>query len=370
TAAAASETNASNSATAASNSATAAATSETNASNSATAAFNSATAAATSETNASNSATAASNSATAAATSETNASNSATAASNSATAAATSETNAANSASSAAASASRADSAAATASTAASTATATAAALSNSGITPGTKTGSGSMAIGSGSVANGDYANAVGTNAKALADNATALGANTTVMAGATNSVALGQGSVADRPNTVSVGSKGNERTITNVAPGEISATSTDAVNGSQLYSATQGTMNELASTNTRVDRVGAMSAAMASLKPYYVDGTEKGQIMAGVGVYHGEKALALGYGYAPNDRLFLNASVGIAKEEQMYGMGATWRIGAGESLVKKNNQAMDNLKAENEELQDRVAKLEALVQKLVETKA
>ena len=57
---------------------------------------------------------------------------------------------------------------------------------------------------------------------------------------------------------------------------------------------------------------------------------------MAGVGLYHGEKALALGYGYAPNDRLFLNASVGIAKEEQMYGMGATWRIGAGESLVKK----------------------------------
>ena len=242
--------------------------------------------------------------------------------------------------------------------------------MTNSGITPGTKNGSGSMAIGAGSEANGDYANAVGTNAKALADNATALGANTTVMAGATNSVALGQGSVADRPNTVSVGSKGNERTITNVAPGEISATSTDAVNGSQLYSATQGTMNELASTNTRVDRVGAMSAAMASLKPYYVDGTEKGQIMAGVGLYHGEKALALGYGYAPNDRLFLNASVGIAKQEQMYGMGATWRIGAGESLVKKNNQAMDNLKAENEELQARVAKLEALVQKLVETKA
>ena len=242
--------------------------------------------------------------------------------------------------------------------------------MTNSGITPGTKNGNGAMAIGAGSVANGDYANAVGTNAKALADNATALGANTTVMAGATNSVALGQGSVADRPNTLSVGSKGNERTITNVAPGEISATSTDAVNGSQLYSATQGTINELASTKTRVDRVGAMSAAMASLKPYYVDGTEKGQIMAGVGVYHGEKALALGYGYAPNDRLFLNASVGIAKEEQMYGMGATWRIGAGESLVKKNNQAMDNLKAENEELQDRVAKLEALVQKLVETKA
>ena len=60
---------------------------------------------------------------------------------------------------------------------------------------------------------------------------------------------------------------------------------------------------DRLASTKTRVDRVGAMGAAMASLKPYYVDGTEKGQIMAGVGLYHGEKALALGYGYAPNDK-------------------------------------------------------------------
>ena len=128
--------------------------------------------------------------------------------------------------------------------------------------------------------------------------------------------------------------------------------------------------MNELASTKTRVDRVGAMSAAMASLKPYYVDGTEKGQIMAGVGVYHGEKALALGYGYAPNDRLFLNASVGIAKEEQMYGMGATWRIGVGTKPAKPDNATVNTLKAENEQLQDRVAKLEALVQKLIETKA
>jgi hep/hag repeat protein len=240
--------------------------------------------------------------------------------------------------------------------------------MANSGITPGTTNGTGAMAIGKDSVANGTNATALGTNAKVTADNGTALGANTSVTAN--NAVALGQGSVADRANTVSVGSKGNERVITNVAPGEVSATSTDAVNGSQLYNATQGTMNELASTKTRVDRVGAMGAAMASLKPYYVDGTEKGQIMAGVGLYHGEKALALGYGYAPNDKLFLNASVGIAKEEQMYGMGATWRVGAGESLVKKNNQAMEELKEENQELQNRVDKLEALVQQLLEQKS
>ena len=244
------------------------------------------------------------------------------------------------------------------------------------------------MAIGTGSAANGNYANAVGTNANANGDNTSAFGANSAVnaangsafgtganvLAGATNSVALGQGSIADRPNTVSVGSAGNERVITNVAPGEISATSTDAINGSQVYNLVQNSsgtvLSQVRETNVRLNRVGAMSAAMSSLKPYYVDGTEKGQIMAGVGSYHGEKALALGYGYAPNNRVFLNASVGISKSEQMYGMGATWRIGVGESAPKRDNSTVKKLQAENDQLQDRVAKLEALVQQLIETKA
>ena len=244
------------------------------------------------------------------------------------------------------------------------------------------------MAVGKNSKADGDYATALGTNAKAIGPNATALGANSdvgavnglalgansVVQAGATNSVALGQGSIASAPNTVSVGAPGAERKITNVAPGDISPTSTDAVNGSQVYSLVQNQSNvalsQINNTNVRLNRVGAMSAALSSLKPYYVDGTEKGQVMAGVGSYHGEKALALGYGYAPNDRVFLNASVGISKSEQMYGMGATWRIGVGTKPAKPDNSTVNTLKAENEQLQDRVAKLEALVQKLIESKA
>ena len=244
------------------------------------------------------------------------------------------------------------------------------------------------MAIGKNAKADGDYATALGTNAKAIGRDATAIGANSAVNAdqglalganaevrpGATNSVALGQGSIASAPNTVSVGAPGVERKITNVAPGEISSTSTDAVNGSQVYNLVQNqsasALSQINNTNMRLDRVGAMSAAMASLKPYYVDGTEKGQVMAAVGAYHGEKALALGYGYAPNDHVFLNASVGIGKSEQMYGMGATWRIGAGESLIKKNNQDMDSLKSENKELQSRVDKLEQLVQQLLDSKS
>jgi autotransporter adhesin len=58
------------------------------------------------------------------------------------------------------------------------------------------------------------------------------------VKAAATNSVALGAGSIASVANTVSVGSAGNERKIVNVADGTISATSTDAINGSQLFAA------------------------------------------------------------------------------------------------------------------------------------
>ena len=225
-------------------------------------------------------------------------------------------------------------------------------------------------AFGANSAVNAANGAAFGTNSAVNADNGSAFGTGATVAAGATNSVALGNGSVASAPNTVSVGSKGNERTITNVAPGKISADSTDAVNGSQLYDIQSNTLSQIDATNVRVDRVGAMSAAMSSLKPYFVDGTEKGQVMAGVGAYHGEKALALGYGYAPNDRVFLNASVGIAKSEQMYGLGATWRIGAGESLVKKNNQAMQNLQEENDQLQDRVEKLEQLVNALLAEKS
>ena len=277
-------------------------------------------------------------------------------ASNAANAANSSASSASTSASSAASSATRAESAA-------STAASTAANFANSGIVAGSTAQSNDMAVGKNSKADGDYATALGTNAKAIGPNATALGANSdvgaanglalgansVVQAGATNSVALGQGSIASAPNTVSVGAPGAERKITNVAPGDISPTSTDAVNGSQVYGLVQNQSNvalsQINNTNVRLNRVGAMSAALSSLKPYYVDGTEKGQVMAGVGSYHGEKALALGYGYAPNDRVFLNASVGISKSEQMYGMGATWRIGAGESLIKKNNQDMDSLK-------------------------
>ncbi|WP_454812688.1 hypothetical protein [Labrys neptuniae] len=120
--------------------------------------------------------------------------------------------------------------------------------------------GDGSTAMGSGSQASADGATAVGANSKATTTNSTAIGNGAQASAN-DGDVALGAGSVTstvvntkgttingtdyifagtNATSTVSVGSTGNERTITNVAAGQISATSTDAINGSQLYATNQ----------------------------------------------------------------------------------------------------------------------------------
>ncbi|MBO3278315.1 beta strand repeat-containing protein, partial [Pseudomonas schmalbachii] len=110
------------------------------------------------------------------------------------------------------------------------------------------------------SSAEGQGSTAVGYNATSIGESSLALGRE--AQANNANDVALGAGSVTDAAvgtsgatiagtdydfagtaptSTVSVGSVGNERTITNVAAGRLSATSTDAVNGSQLFATNQG---------------------------------------------------------------------------------------------------------------------------------
>ncbi len=112
-----------------------------------------------------------------------------------------------------------------------------------------TATGNDATAISPGAVASGTDSFAAGKNAAATAAGATAIGAGST--ASNVGSVALGDGAKSTGVNSVaigtgsndggltdvvSIGSVGNERTLINVAPGAISATSTDAVNGSQIF--------------------------------------------------------------------------------------------------------------------------------------
>src|SRR5690606_32313909 len=92
--------------------------------------------------------------------------------------------------------------------------------------------GMGATALGAGAYATADYAAAFGWLSGSDAVNGTALGSGAWVQAAANNSVALGAQSLADRADTVSVGSVGFERQITNVAD---ATEATDAVNLGQL---------------------------------------------------------------------------------------------------------------------------------------
>ncbi len=90
-----------------------------------------------------------------------------------------------------------------------------------------------STAVGRETVASGTYASAVGNLAKATAEGSVAVG-NSAVATHA-SSVALGSGAVTTASNQISVGNGTTRRTITHVADGALSATSTDAVTGKQL---------------------------------------------------------------------------------------------------------------------------------------
>ncbi|MBY4779831.1 YadA-like family protein [Burkholderia cepacia] len=82
----------------------------------------------------------------------------------------------------------------------------------------------------------GDQAVAIGASANATGQYTMALGSGS--RASGKNSVAIGVNSVADEANTVAVGRDGEERRIVHVKAGQVDASSTDAVNGSQLYAA------------------------------------------------------------------------------------------------------------------------------------
>ncbi|HWW06208.1 YadA family autotransporter adhesin, partial [Collimonas sp.] len=123
--------------------------------------------------------------------------------------------------------------------------------------------GASSVAIGDPTTITGTGSFSVGNNNSIASNNTFVLGSNVTVAAGLDGSVVLGNNSAAAAANptasstvngttyggfagatpasTVSVGAAGTERQITNVAAGRITATSTDAVNGSQLYSVASG---------------------------------------------------------------------------------------------------------------------------------
>ena len=178
---------------------------------------------------------------------------------------------------------------------------------------------------------------------------------------------------------------------ITGIAPGEISKDSKDAVNGSQLFATNQQVANNMYQINNLRDesREGdALGAAMAALKPIDFDPYQRSQIMAGVGYYRGKEAVALGLAHYKNEDLMFHGGLAYAgNSELMANIGVTYRFGSKDDRDIKHDRNLrmpqyaegpissvyilqdevDRLTKENKEANDRIAALEAKLEKVLE---
>lgn len=146
------------------------------------------------------------------------------------------------------------------------------------------------------------------------------------------------------KDNTIDMG--GAE--ITKIAKGEVSATSTDAINGSQLQEtntkveklekdsmkqidAIYKTAEDVKSVKKEVGHVGALGAALAGLHPMQYDPLQPNQVMAGIGGYRDNQAVAVGVTHYFNENLMMTAGVSVGNENRvktMANVGLTWKIG------------------------------------------
>ncbi|SAL62889.1 BoaB [Caballeronia telluris] len=189
-----------------------------------------------------------------------------------------------------------------------------------------TASGSGALAIGSGANAGGDNALAIGNGAGAAGLGSTAVGAGSSsagtdsvalghnAQAPANNAVALGANSVADQPNTVSIGSEGNERRLTNVAPG---INGTDAVNLNQLQAGLGGIARKAYS--------GVAAATALNMIPD-VDANKTLSIGIGGGTYQGYAATAIGGTARITQNLKVRVGAGWSSSGTTVGAGAAYQ--------------------------------------------
>lgn len=111
---------------------------------------------------------------------------------------------------------------------------------------------------------------------------------------------------------------------ITHLKDGEISPTSTDAVNGSQLYG-TEVRINQLGG---RINKVGAGAAALAALHPLDFDPEDKWNFAVGYGNYRNANSTAVGAFYRPNDDTMFSVATNFGNGENMINAGVSFKLG------------------------------------------
>ena len=270
----------------------------------------------------------------------------------------------------------------------------------------GGSTGNNTVLIGSNSKVDGNFNYGIGHNAELKGESNAVVGAYNHVTANNTyvlgdhvdttlnNAVVLGSQSTAESSDvvstpsytyaggtvnfagtapvsTVSVGATNQERTITHVAAGRVSADSTDAINGSQLYGANQqidNLYNKISNIGKEANKGDARAAALAALHPMQFDPDNRVQVMGGIGHYKDANALALGVGYYPKENLLLTAGATV-NDHIMANLGVSYKFGENKTLQNISpasynalEQRVDTLEAQNKKLQETV---DMLVEKL-----
>ena len=156
---------------------------------------------------------------------------------------------------------------------------------------------------------------------------------------------------VGDKTYISDKGLNANDQKVTNVAAGELSATSKDAVNGSQLYETNQAIANNatnisslshsISNLDNRVNKVGAGAAALAALHPLDFDPDAKWDFAAGYGNYRGANAAAVGAYYRPNEDTMFSVGGTFGNGENMVNAGISFKLGSGSSHVSTSRVAM-----------------------------
>ncbi len=225
-------------------------------------------------------------------------------------------------------------------------------------------TGNKSGAFGDPNLVTGNGSYAFGNDNTVKGDNNFVFGNNVTIDEGIQNSVALGNNSTVSSSNEVSVGSGTLKRKITNVADGEVSATSTDAVNGRQLYNAMQNSNEKIDNVKNKVRNVGSLSAALAGLHPMQYDPKAPAQVMAALGHYKNKQAIAVGASYHFNDKFMVSTGVALSGEkrtETMANVGFTVRLGKGSGVSYNETpqyvvqNEVKRLTVENQDLKSKI---------------
>ncbi len=196
--------------------------------------------------------------------------------------------------------------------------------------------------------------------------------------------------SIEGGPSVTKGGIDAGSKKITHVAAGEISATSTDAVNGSQLQAVKNDVQNntqniynmgkKVGELGTRINKVGAGAAALAALHPLDFDPHDKWDIAAGFGNYRNASAAAVGLFYRPNERTMMSLGWTMGDDRNMLNAGISVKLGRGDvytrySKVEMANQIKDlkekndKMQAENKEMRSELNELKAQVAALAAKK-